>query len=152
LACRVRANCAFQKNSAILNGNLESEVENSPVIHLEGYALSDTEQKRYDTWFNKYGREVFIPLLMKSTGLIDYRRYRFIDVPSTGLSDIQTPKRSVEYPPYLSILTFANIKTFESYEASLELAAFKSAIQGQFPLGLNYKWYVQYQLTQSWRK
>ncbi len=142
----------FKKDSTTVTGNAIFEAENAPVIHLEGYAFSNPEQERYDSWFNKWGQEVFIPLIMRLPGLKEYTRYQLIEVESTGLSDFYRTKRSVEYPPYLSILTFENIKAFENYEKSLELAAFKSSLYTPFPLGLNYQWYVQYRLMRSWRK
>jgi len=142
---------SFKKDPTSPGGNSVSEAEKSPVIHMEGYDFSNPEQERYETWFDKWGREVFIPLLMESTGLREYTSYRFIDVERTGLNEFSRPK-TVEYPPYLSILTFDNINAFENYESSLELAAFKSALQAPFPLGLNYQWYVQYRLIRSWRK
>jgi hypothetical protein len=142
----------FKENSVTAEKKALSKDENAPVIHLEGYAFSNPEQERYDTWFNKWGREVFIPLIMRLPGLKEYTRYKLIDVDSTGLSNFNRTKHPVEYPPRLSILTFENIKAFENYENSLELAAFKSALQAPFPLGLNYQWYVQYQLVKSWRK
>jgi hypothetical protein len=128
------------------------EVEDSPVIHLEGYYFSNPEQERYDTWFSKWGQEVFIPLMIRLPGLKEYIRYKLIDPGLTGLLDFNHSKRPIEYPTCLSIITFENIKAFENYESSLELAAFKSAVQAPFPLGLNYQWYVQYQLVKSWRK
>jgi hypothetical protein len=143
---------SFKNGSTTIAGKRIFEVENAPIMHLEGYAFSVPEQERFDTWFNKWGQEVFIPLIMRLPGLKEYIRYKLIDVEFTGLSDIYRTKRPVEYPPYLSIITFENIKAFENYEQSLELGAFKSALQAPFPLGLNYQWYVQYRLMRSWRK
>jgi hypothetical protein len=42
--------------------------------------------------------------------------------------------------------------SFENYRKSPELVAFQKAIRNVFPNGLSLKWYVQYQLMQSWRK
>jgi hypothetical protein len=142
----------FQKGTVIPGGKGKPEDAGSPVIHLEGYTSSPEEQARYELWFKKWGTGVFIPLLFKATGLREYVRYKIIDVTSTGFSDITTPKRPVAYPPYLSILTFDNLQAFEDYENSLELAAFKSALQAPFPLGLNYQWYVQYRLARNWQQ
>jgi hypothetical protein len=128
-----------------------TESKQSPVIHLEGYAFSSNEAEKYDNWFDKAGPEVFIPLLLRLPGFREYTRYKLIDIDPTGLT-VQRTKRPVEYPPRLSILTFDDMDVFENYEKSLELAAFKYALQAPFPPGLNYQWYVQYQLERSYRK
>jgi hypothetical protein len=88
---------------------------------------------------------------MRLPGLREYTRYKLIDVDPKGLT-FQTTKRPIEYPPRFSILTFDNVKAFENYERSLELAAFNRAIEVLFPFGLNYQCYVQYRLIRSWRK
>ena len=123
--------------------------DDSQIIHLEGYRLAPDEEERFDTWFTKWGYEVYIPLLMKLPGLKQYVRYKYAHV---NIPDTDKTKRYVEYPPYLSILTFENIKAFENYEKSLELAAYRSCIAAYFPKGLDFRWYVQYQLMRNWRK
>jgi len=143
---------SFKKESTNPGGNSVSEGKKLPVIHLEGYTFLNSEQERYDAWFDKSGQEAFIPLLMRLPGLREYTRYKLIDVDPTGLTAIQRIKRPIEYPPRLSILTFDNIKAFENYEKSLELEAFKRALEAYFPFGLNYQWYVQYRLIRSYRK
>jgi hypothetical protein len=141
----------LQKDPVKREGYSVSETGNFPVIHLEGYLFSDRPPEKYDTWMNKWGREVYIPLLLRLPGLNEYTTYRLIDVDRAGMGDFSRPK-IVEYPERLSILNFSNIRAFENYESSLELAAFKGGIQALFPLGLNYQWYVQYLLVKSWRK
>ena len=47
---------------------------------------------------------------------------------------------------------FGDIKSFETYAKSAALVAFNKALRTVFPYGLNYKWYVEYQLVKSWRK
>jgi hypothetical protein len=134
------------RESAVLN------VESAPIMHIEGYALSQGDEERYETWFKKWGYELYIPWLMKLPGLKEYSWYRLINVESTGLPDFYKTKRAVEYPQYLSILHFENVSAYENYEKSIELAGFREAMKLPFPEGLDFKWYVQYQLTHSWRK
>jgi hypothetical protein len=137
---------ANSRESAVMN------VENAPIMHIEDYALSKDDQEKYETWFKKWGYELYIPLLMKLPGLKEYSWYRLINVESTGLPDYYKTKRAVEYPLYLSILHFENVSAYENYEKSIELAGFREAMKFPFPGGLDFKWYVQYQLVKSWRK
>ena len=143
---------SFKKDLTNPGGNSVPESKNSRIIHLEGYTFPNPEQETFDTWFNKLGKELFIPLLMKSTDLREYAQYRLIEDTWKGVGDVYRTKRPVEYPTYLSILTFDNINSFENYEKSLELAAFRYALNLTFPGVLDYKWYVQYQLIKSFRK
>jgi hypothetical protein len=143
----------YTKHSDISNVNSKPGLASSALIHLEGFSFSNPEnQEKYDTWFEKWGTEVFVPLLMKSTGLNEYTRYGLIDITAAGLNEINTPKREAAYPTRLSILGFDSLQAFKDYENSMELAAFRSALQTLFPLGLDCQWYVQYQLEKSFRK
>ena len=83
---------------------------------------------------------------MKLSGLKQYVRYKhtYVNIP-----DPDKTKRYVEYPPYLSILTFENVEAFENYQKSLELQALNGGLRAPFPRGLDYRWYVQYQLVRS---
>jgi len=134
------------KESAVLS------VEKAPIMHLEGYALSHNDEEKYETWFKKWGYELYVPWLMKLPGLKEYSLYRLINVELTGLPDYYKTKRAVEYPLHLSILHFENVSAYERYEKSIELAGFREALKVPFPMGLDFKWYVQYQLEKSWRK
>lgn len=137
------------KEPTAIIGDKEANIIKPPVIHLEGYRLLPEEEDKYERWFSKYGNEVFIPLLMKLPGINRYSWYQ--NVPYE-FPDIFKTKRSVEYPPNLSIITFTNLTACEDYEKSMELAALRAGINTCFPKGLDFRWYVQYQLTRSWRK
>lgn len=130
------------------------KVENAPIMHMEGYSLLSEDKEKFETWFTKWGYELYIPWLIKLPGLMEYSCYRLIDVDLTGAPgrEYYTPKRPVEYPPYLSILHFENIEAYEHYEKSIELAGFRDHMKVPFPAGLDFKWYVQYQLIKSFRK
>ena len=122
--------------------------EAANVVHLEGYTLPPEEDERYNAWFAKWGREVYVPLLLKLPGLKEYAWYKFVRPGSPPFS-LRSP---VEYPTHLSIIGFENAEAYENYEKSLELGAFRAAVNTLIPSGLDYKWYVQYQLVRSWRK
>jgi hypothetical protein len=128
------------------------KAEDAPIMNMEGFDLLQIDQEKFETWFAKWGYELYLPLLLKLPGLKEYSWYRFIDVGLTGLPDYYKTNRSVEYPPFLAILNFENTEAYENYETSIELAGFREAMKVPFPRGLDYKWYVQYQLMKSWRK
>ncbi len=124
-------------------------VEDAPVIHLEGISLSSEEEDTYDTWFEKWGCEVYMPLLMKMPGIIDCRCYRLLHYDLPESFRVRDP---AAHPTRLSVLHFENAEAYEDYKKSLEKSAFEGALSATLRRGLNYKWYVQYQLMKSWRK
>jgi heme-degrading monooxygenase HmoA len=136
----------FRVGTDSRSGKKDTKIENAPVMHLEAYRMTEEDQGKYNKWFNEYGSRVFIPLFMKTCGLkgYDYLKY-------SGFGPVNLA-RETEYPSYLSVLYFEDVAAFEHFQASPEQVSFQSALRYVFPLGLNYKWYVQYQLTHSWRK
>jgi hypothetical protein len=126
----------------------ETMVEDASFLHIEGYRLSPENRDKYEKWMDDYGFSVLIPLIVKLPGIKAYQCYKDTDLKGAGTM----PMREWEYPDHLSILSFENQKAFEYYTKSAELLSFQKAIANIFPSGLNYKWYVQYQLTKSWRK
>jgi len=128
------------------SGNKDTRIDNAPIMHLEAYRFSPPEQEKYVKWFDEYGSKIFVPLFLESPGLKRYDWYK-----DTGRRR-RTFTRESEYPPYLSIMYFDDIKSFDAYTKSAALVAFNKALRTVFPYGLNYKWYVQYQLMKSWRK
>ena len=141
------------QNVAITAGDLLN-TEKAPILQMEGYSLSPEDREKFETWFTKWGYELYIPWLMKSAGLSEYSFYRLIDVDLTGAPGRQynTPRRAVEHPSFLSILHFENLDAYERYENSVELAGFRDHIRLSLPNGLDFKWYVQHQLLKSFRK
>jgi len=138
---------SFQNEAGQVITKPESMVESASFLHLEGYRLSPEDREKYEKWLDDYGFSVLIPLLVKLPGIKAYNCYK-----DTGLKAGIIHVREGEYPDYLSVLYFENQKAFEDYTKSAELLAFQKAIANIFPSGLNYKWYVQYQLVKSWRK
>ena len=143
---------SFKTEGVDLRGDTTLKAESAPIIHIEGYAISPEEEEKYASWFIKWGYELYVPLIMKLPGLKEYAWYKLIGVDLKGLPDYYNPKRPVEYPLHLSILRFESIAAYDRYSKSIELAGFREAMRVPFPSGLDYKWYVQYQIVKSWRK
>jgi len=122
--------------------------ENTPVIHLEGYKLAPDELGKYHSWFARWGYQFYIPSIMKLPSLKKYSHCRILDYEQ---HEVMRPKDLSVHPTYLSVLQFENLKAFENYEKSMELAAFREAMKIPFPKGLDFHWYVQYQLMGSWK-
>jgi len=137
---------SFRSEPAGTVGIKDTKIENAPIMHIEGYHLRPDEAEQHSKWLNEYGFNAFVPLFVGLPGLRGYDCFE-----NTGLTGL-TKVRECDYPQHLSILYFENIAAFENYEKSRELVAFQKAIANIFPSGLNYRWYVQYQLTKSWRK
>jgi hypothetical protein len=136
---------SFRKESGSSGDRADTKIENAPIMHLEAYRPTPEEQEKYVKWLSNFGYE-FVPLFMKLAGLKGYDFFK-----DTG-HEVMGEVRETEYPAYLSIQYFENLKSFEDYTKSKELVIFQKALRNVFPRGLNYKWYVQYQLAQSWRK
>jgi heme-degrading monooxygenase HmoA len=136
----------FRNTLTLPSSKQDTRIENAPVIHLEAYRLSSGDADNYNKWFIDYAFNIFIPLFMKLPGIKGYDYLK-----DTGVR-YPTELRESEYPTYLSVVYFENLEAFENYEKSSELATLRKNLRNIFPQGLNYKWFVQYQLVQSWRK
>ena len=146
---RYRQRADFNGTPEASPGKIKASGSGPAVVLLEGYSVSPEVEEKYQTWFARWGYQVYLPLIMKLPGLKRCVQYEFTPI---NITDGVAPIRSVEYPQYLNILTFDDLDSFEKYEKSLELSAFKGALQALLPVGLEHKWYVQYQLMKSWRK
>jgi hypothetical protein len=143
----------FRAGAASTGIKKDTTIENAPFMHIEACRLTTEEQGKYNRWFNEYS-QVFMPLFVKNCGLKGYDYLK--DVGDDHLKDIgqvpSFPSKEREYPPYISVLYFEDLKAFQHFEESLEQVSFQRALRNVFPLGFMYKWYVQYQLQKSWRK
>jgi hypothetical protein len=138
------------KNYSSASKSKNVPTETAAVVHIEALELSPQEKLRYDEWFTKYAYRIYIPVIMRLPGLRSYSRYL-----DTGEGpEAVTPSRPQEskYPVYLNILYFENLKAFEEYESSPELASFKRDMKHEVSDSLVTKWYFQYELIKSWRK
>ena len=124
----------------------DTRIENAPIMHLEAYDLTMDNQETYAEWYSEYGLKVFVPLFMNIPGIKGYDWYKY-----TGLQR-STEIRDHDYPPYLSIIYFDNLDSFEKFKKSQEQRAYQKALRMTFPLGIRYEWYVQYELTNSQRR
>ncbi len=63
------------------------------------------QENKYNTWFEKWGYEIFVPLMMKTPGLIAYDRYKW-----TGFNGGRVDPKDLDYPDHLSLLYFENLR------------------------------------------
>lgn len=139
-------------DSAAKTESAVAKAEDTPVLHIESFQLPPEEQERCNDWYVKWAYRVYLPILMKLPGLVQYDRYRINDR-REPYSDRFLGKPVVsEYPLYISVMYFENLKAFENYENSPELIAFRRIMKYEVSDNLNYEWYVQYQLLKNWRK
>jgi hypothetical protein len=138
---------SYRNQSSNSEEQQDTRIENAPFLHLEAYRLTTEDSEKYNKWFIEYCSHVFIPLFMKQSGFKGYDYFKFVSIAVNYDNLLEK-----EYPIYLSAVYFENIKAFENFEKSNELAVCKNTLRDIFPKGLNYKWYVQYQLIQTWRR
>ena len=136
----------FRKTPAFPSKKLDTRIEDATIVHLEAYRLSSEDAEKYNKWFSDYAFNIFIPLFMKLPGIKGYDYFK-----NTGIRLARNLRES-DYSPYLSVVYFDDIQSYENYEKSPELATLRKNLRNIFPNGLNYKWYVQYQLEKRWRK
>ena len=138
---------SFRSGRSLADDKPETRIENAPIMHIEGYEMSLEDQEIHNKWFREYGINIFVPLFMKQPGIRGYDYYKY-----NGFQLRNMNIRETEYPIYLSLIYFEDMQAFESFERSPELAIFNKTMRSVFPLGLNHKWYVQYELKLSLRK
>jgi hypothetical protein len=126
-------------------------MEQAPVILLYGVSLAADEWDKYHLWFNEWGYPVYLPMLIRMPGVIEYNRWWL-----TNIQSRMPPKPVIsenpETPKDLSIFHFENLKAYQNFEKSREFAAFNKNLALEFPNGLNFKWNVVYRLSGRWTK
>lgn len=120
-------------------------VEDAPIMHMAGFKLS-IEKEEFNAWFKEWGAKVYLPILMKLSGLKAVNFYSF-----TGRSS-QPEAKDPGYPNLLSLWYFDTLKSFQNYAESPELTAFMKALKSDFPGGIALRWNVQYELFKSFRR
>jgi hypothetical protein len=128
----------------------DTRVDNAQVLDMEVLNLTTEEEETYNRWLTRWAYPVYIPILMRLPGLKAYNCFHHSGQDYQESKDY--PARETEYPGYISMLYFEDIKAFRNYERSPELVAFREAVRVKFPGSYNHKWYIQYQLVKSWRK
>jgi hypothetical protein len=126
--------------------------ENAPVILLRGLGLSSGDWEKYDAWVNEWAYEVYIPVLMKIPGVIEYNRCWLSNIGWYGTPPKVSASEDPSYPQDLAIIYFENLKAYQAYQNSKGLAAFEKNLAAEFPSGLNYKWNVVCQLLGHWTR
>jgi hypothetical protein len=112
---------SFRADTAT-NSKRDTRIENASLMHLEAYRMTPEDQERFNKWFEENSR-VFIPLFMKTCGLKGYDYLKYSDF---SKSTQASQARETEYPSYLSILYFEDLKAFESFQESPEQDSFQS--------------------------
>ena len=126
--------------------------ENAPVILLKGLGLSGEEWGKYDAWVNEWAYEVYIPVLMKIPGVIEYNRCWLSNIGWFGSPPKPGASEDTKYPQDLSIIYFENVKAYNIFQNSKGLAAFDKNLAAEFPGGLQSKWDIAYQLHARWTR
>jgi hypothetical protein len=124
----------------------DTRIQNAPIMHLEAYRLTPEDQGKYNKWFTDYGMNIFIPLYLKQAGVKGYDYFKFLG------ERVGSNPREPDYPAYLSVIYFENLEAFIKYEKCPELITYQKTLRNTFSRGINYWWYVEYQLISSQRK
>ena len=142
------------KENADRNAVQEKEYtsENAPIIQLKGLSLSAGDWEKYDAWVNEWGYDVYIPMLLKVPGVTEYSRCWLSNVGWFGAPPKPGVSEDPKYPQDLSIIYFENVKAYQNFRKSKELAAFEKNLAAEFPGGLSYKWDVACRLFRRWTK
>lgn len=126
--------------------------DNPPAIHVEGIDLPEDLRDKYHLWMYEWGYPFYIPLLLKLPGVNEYTRWWFYSICRDGLPPVADPKEEAKYPGDLTIFYFDDLKSLKDFENSKELLFYRKALNDVFPGISGYKWYVNYQVSASWRK
>ena len=137
----------YRSDRSVSEEHTDTRIKNAPFLHVEAYKFTAEDSEKYNKWFTDYSSDVFLPLLMNQAGLKGYDYFKYV-----GLSINYEKLIEKDYPTYVSVNYFEDIKDFENFENSKELAACKKTLRSIFPNGLRYQWYVQYHLVKSWSK
>jgi hypothetical protein len=137
---------SYRSDSSNSEEQPDTRIENASFLHLEAYRFRMEDAEKYNKWFIDVCSPVFIPLFLKQVGLKGYDYYKHIGI-AVNYENLEQ-----EYPTYLTAIYFENIKDFEIFEKSNELAVCRKTLRDIFPRGPKYEWYAQYQLLQSWKK
>ena len=130
----------------------EFSSDNAPVVLLRGLGLTSDEWEKYDDWVNEWGYQVYIPLLLKIPGLIEYYRCWLSNISQRNQKPKPSTIMNLEYPQDLSIIYFENLRAYQNFLKSKELEAYNKTLAAAFPEGLNYKWNNTFRLFRRWSK
>lgn len=131
------------------SGREDTIVDNTPVVHIEAYKPRPDDLEKYNNWFTRWGSRLYIPLLIKGTGIKAFNYYRVLDfrLPHWENYHLLEP----EPPSFLSVSYFEDVKALENFKTSLEYAAFKRSLEYEFSGNVKTIWNSEYQLFVSHR-
>jgi hypothetical protein len=112
-------------------------MENRPVISIVSRYFLPGQEGKHNEYYEKWFFEAYVPFLSESAGLRAAERYRIV-------------KENPDYPKYMQIWYFNNLKEHQMFEKSEEFQAILSAMDANFP-GTDFRWWVQYWVADSWQ-
>lgn len=118
---------SFKSNPSARGAEENTIVDNCTIIHIEGYQIQPADYGKFESWFNKWASQVYIPLLLKVPGVEAFNVFqlRDFDPPDfRGVRFIET-----EMPRYMSITYLENSESLGNYNKCIESAAFKRSLE-----------------------
>jgi hypothetical protein len=112
-------------------------MENAPVISIVSRYFLPGEEGKHNDYYEKWFFEAYVPFLNENVGLKGAERYRIV-------------KDNPDYPKYIQLWYFKNLKEYQTFEKSEECQAVLSAMDANFP-GTDFRWWAQYWVVNSWR-
>ncbi len=124
-------------------------VDNAPIIHIEGYKVAETEYEKYESWFNKWASQIYIPLLLKIPGVKACNFFKLIDYKDPVYADVRFVE--TDMPRFVSIIYLENPESLDNFSQSEEFGAFRGSIELGFSDSLKIVWDTEYQMFASYR-
>jgi hypothetical protein len=138
------------KGSLIEKGTYLKEYppDDGPVVLIKGLALSPGDWDAYNRWDREWGWDVYLPMLLKIPGVVEYCRSWQSNVL------LQKPGHTLysEFPQDLSVFYFADMPAYRNFQKSKELAAYNQNLNNAFPGGLDCRWDKAFHLFRRWSK
>jgi hypothetical protein len=124
-------------------------VAEAPVLHIEGYQVPAAAMTKYADWFARWASRLYIPLLIKGTGIKVFNYYRLLDYQLPHWENYQFLE--TEFPSVISLSYFDDVRAFDIFKTSLEYAAFKRSLEIELSSAVKTIWGAEYQLFKSYR-
>jgi hypothetical protein len=140
---------SFKKNESSAAVNNETMVNDGPVIHIEGYEIPSDKYEKFEGWFNRWATRVYVPLLLEIPGVNACSFFKLVDYKDPRYDNIRYIV--LEMPRYMSITYMKDIASVEECNSSNKFAAFRHAMELEFPSSLKTIWNTEYQQFSSHR-
>jgi hypothetical protein len=138
---------SFRNNGAAVK-SMESIVDDAQVISIEGYKLPANEYDKYESWFIKWASRIYVPMLLRVSGVKACNFFRLLDYKSPNWAN--DPVIEKDMPRYMSVTYYDNLKLAEDFRQSLDYIAFRRNMELEFA-SLKTVWDTEYQLFSSHR-